>query len=177
VYISLCSLYLLTIVNYALLGQIDAGTTRDVQILILLTNVVIFLTMAVRGGLDYFGKRKAHEERKELMRLSQETRDKLEENTTITKETTRNVRHDVRGEINAMSMVQQLNARELAMKVEAENAELRRRMDELLKMFVEQEARKASAAPTQVEVINSPEHPVPVHADAPVFPQQQVGQQ
>jgi hypothetical protein len=164
-YLALSGLFILSTLNYVYLGQIDAGTTRDVQILILMTNVVIFLTMAVRGGLEYFSKRKAHAERKEILELQSKMKEALEENTAITKETTRNVRHDVRGEINAMSMVQQLTQRELAMKVEAENAELRRRMEELLAMFRDANGLKPSDKPTQVEVINSPSHPVPVHAE------------
>jgi hypothetical protein len=176
VYISLCCLFALSTLNFAMLGQIDVGTTRDVQILILLTNVVIFLTMAVRGGLDYFGKRKAHEERKELMRLSQETKAKLDENTELTKDTTKNVRHDVRGEITAMSLVQQLEAQKLALKVEAENQAVRARMDELLKAFHDMQAGNGKA-PQQVEVVNSPAHPVPVQSETPAFPQHQPGQQ
>jgi predicted nuclease with TOPRIM domain len=127
--------------------------------------VVIFLTMAVRGGLEYFSKRKAHAERKEILELQSKMKEALEENTAITKETTRNVRHDVRGEINAMSMVQQLTQRELAMKVEAENAELRRRMEELLAMF--RDANGSKSDPQKVEVVNTPSHPVPVHTDEP----------
>jgi uncharacterized coiled-coil protein SlyX len=169
-YISLAFLFLLGTVNYVV-AQVDMASTKDTQALILWTQVVILASVVVKAGTDWISKRKEHAERKELLKLQHEMKDKIDENTTITKETTRTVRHDVRNEINAASMVQQAAAKELAVTVVSDKMEMQRRMDELKAMFAEmQKSNPTISRPMPVEVVNQPDHPVPVDSATPVFP-------
>jgi hypothetical protein len=103
------------------------------------------------------------------------TEQKLEENTEITKAQRKDIRHDVRGELNGAITTQLNTAAELAKTVEErerklleEIASLRRTAEaafreannfnrKLTEMQVERAAR-----PQPVEVVNSPDNPVPV---------------